>query len=33
MVVDWPANGLAYQSLVANEFPGEPEEGLLEVVV
>lgn len=23
----------SYQSLVADEFPGEPEEGLLEVVV
>ena len=27
------ALGLPYQSLVADEFPGEPEEGLLEVVV
>lgn len=25
--------GRPYQSLVANKFPGEPEEGLLEVVV
>jgi hypothetical protein len=24
---------LSYQSLVADEFPGKPEEGLLEVVV
>jgi hypothetical protein len=24
---------MTYQSLVANELPGEPEEGLLEVVV